>query len=436
MKFSSQKGAISLIALILVIVLIATLVVLGLFFLTPREVGQTTTENANTFSSEVPTSDDSVVTSEFTYSFLKLESEKARGQNIIYSPLSIKYALKMLSDGANGNTKKEIDSLIENEGVTKYKNIDKILSLANAVYIKDDCSDRVLDSYIDNCKEKYDAEVKFDSFEDATNINKWVSEKTFDTIDDLLQDDQVQDPNLVMILVNALGVDMKWKSAFDEHVTVKGHFNNQDGEYVETAYMHKSKVDTDDVAYKLDDDVTVLAMDLEENEGIGLEFDAIMPNDAELDEFAAGLDKDKVESLLSDLTVASETDAGVNVTFPRLNFDYSIALKKELMDLGIKEAFDMDADFSNITGDKSIFVGDAIHKADILLSEKGVKAAAATAIMMENKSIAMDEDLPVDVVIDKPFMFVIRDKETGEVWFTGSVYEPVHWDDVEEEYDR
>ena len=96
----------------------------------------------------------------------------------------------------------------------------------------------------------------------------------------------------------------------------------------------------------------------------------------------------------------------------------------------------MNADFSNITGDTSLFVGDAIHKADIEFSEKGVKAAAASAAIMLENAIEIDEELPISVVIDKPFMFVIRDKATGEVWFTGTVYEPVLWEDVEEEYER
>ena len=438
--FLNQKGAITLMTFIIVFMVIVVLIIVGDYFLIANRTGEpersVSREDNNITDSEISSSRDEEKTSEYTYSFLKLENESTKKQNIIYSPLSIKYALKLLSDGANGNTKKEIDRLIGKEGITKYKNIDKILSLANAVYIKDTHEDDILDSYIDNAKKNYDAEVRYDSFEDAKNINEWVSEKTFNVINNFLKDSQVQDSNLVMILVNALGVDMKWKTEFSEYKTVPGQFDNKDGESIKTAYMHKSKVMTDDIAYKLDDDTTILTMDLEENEGIELEFDAIMPNNMELDEFISKLDNKKVESLLSNLTNASETEDGVNVTIPRFDFDYSIAFKEELKELGINDAFSMSADFSNITGNKSIFVGDAIHKADISFTEKGVKAAAATAVVMLEKSIAIDESYPIDVVIDKPFMFVIRDKDTGEVWFTGTVYEPTLWDDVEEEYDR
>ena len=437
--FSNQKGAISMMVIVGVLLTIVVLVILGAYIFI-RERGDVVDEpvaieDGNTTGQEEVKIEDGE-TQEFTYGFLNLENQRAPGKNVIYSPLSIKYLLNLLSDGANGNTKKEIDRLIKSENLTKYQNIDKVLSLANAVYIKDECKDKVLESYIDNAKEKYDAEIKYDSFKDASNINNWVSEKTFNIINDFLKDGQVQDPNLVMILVNALAVDMKWKTEFDMLSTHMGQFDNKAGEGIKTAYMHKSEDTSDEIAYKIDNDVTVLSMDLEENEGIGLEFDAIMPNETALEDFIVGMDKAKVEDYLSNLTKASETNKGVNITIPRFDFDYSIAFKDELKELGINDAFDMNADFSNITGDTSLFVGDAIHKADIEFSEKGVKAAAASAAIMLENAIEIDEELPISVVIDKPFMFVIRDKDTGEVWFTGAVYEPVLWEDVEEEYER
>ena len=437
--FSNQKGAISMMVIVGVLLTIVVLVILGAYIFI-RERGDVVDEpvaieDGNTTGQEEVKIEDGE-TQEFTYGFLNLENQRAPGKNVIYSPLSIKYLLNLLSDGANGNTKKEIDRLIKSENLTKYQNIDKVLSLANAVYIKNDCKDKVIESYIDNAKEKYDAEIKYDSFKDASNINNWVSEKTFNIINDFLKDGQVQDPNLVMILVNALAVDMKWKTEFDMLSTHMGQFDNKAGEGIETAYMHKSEDTSDEIAYKIDDDVTVLSMDLEENEGIGLEFDAIMPNETALEDFIIGMDKAKVEDYLSNLTKASETNKGVNITIPRFDFDYSIAFKDELKELGINDAFDMNADFSNITGDTSLFVGDAIHKADIEFSEKGVKAAAASAAIMLENAIEIDEELPISVVIDKPFMFVIRDKDTGEVWFTGAVYEPVLWEEVEAEYER
>ncbi len=442
--FSKQNGAVSLVAIIL-IVIIVLLIVLGIIIFKSREntVSENPTDSkTNTSSQEMVVSDvedvpdaDDNIKSNFTYSFLKLENENVKNENIIYSPLSIKYALKLLVEGASGNTKDEIEKIIENEGLTKYKNIDKKLSLANAVFIRDTYKDRVLDSYIDTVKEKYNSEIKYDSFENAKKVNEWVEDKTFNIIKDFLNDRQVQNSNLEMILINALAIDMKWKTKFDTDKTYSGIFD-EDGKNINAAFMHNSEVKSNGISYKLDKDVTVLAMDLEENDGVTLEFDAIMPNKVSLDEFITSNSEEDINSYLSNLKSASDTKDGVNITIPKFDFDYSIPLKNELIAMGMKEAFTHSADFSKITGDTSLFVGDALHKADIEFSEDGIKAAAVTAFMMLEKAMIMERTHPVEVIIDKPFMFVIRDKDTGEVWFTGSVYKPVLWDDVREEYGR
>lgn len=438
--FSKQNGAIPLIVLISLAIVIILLVVVGISINTAIRTPMDSENNisrqeaANPDIEDVTEADDSIK-SNFTYSFLKLENEGVKNGNIIYSPLSIKYALKLLLEGAEGNTKAEIEKIIENEGLTKYENIDKKLSLANAVFIRDTYKDRVLDSYVDTVKDKYNSEIKFDSFENAKNVNKWVEDKTFDIIKDFLKDNQVQNPNLEMILINALAIDMEWKSKFNTEDTYSGIFD-EDGENLNAAFMHNSEVKTKNISYKIDKDVTVLSMDLEENDGVTLEFDAIMPNKVSLDEFISSSSKESIDNYLSNLKESSDEKDGVNITIPKFDFDYSISLKKELIELGMKEAFSLDADFSKITGDKSLCVGDALHKADIEFSEDGVKAAAVTAFMMLDNAMIMEKTNPVEVIIDKPFMFVIRDKETDEVWFTGSVYKPVLWDDVKEEYGR
>ena len=238
-----------------------------------------------------------------------------------------------------------------------------------------------------------------------------------------------------MFLINALAIDMEWDSSFSTNDTYSGVFD-KDGNNLKVAYMNKSNIYEDSISYKIDDDVTVLAMDLKEYDGVQLEFDAIMPNEESLDSFISNIDSKKIDKYLSNLNNLSEVDedTDINIKIPKFDFDYSINLKNELMAMGIKEAFGYDADFSKITGDDSLFVSDAKHKADIEFSEEGIKAAAVTAMMM-NEKMALPNDV-VNIDIDKPFMFVIRDKKTGEVWFVGSVYNPVLWDDVKTEYGR
>ena len=365
-----------------------------------------------------------------------MESKSNNKTNIIYSPLSIKYALNLLKEGAEGSTKEEIENVLGDMSLTKYKNIEDVLSLANGVYIREEFKNKVLDSYNKTVEDKLNAEIMYDDFKSAKNINKWIENKTFGIINNFFDDgDIAEKPELKMILLNALAIDMDWASRFNTDDTSGGIFD-KDGSSLNVAYMKKENVYDESISYKIEDDVTVLAMDLEEYDGTTLEFDAIMPNEESLDSFISNIDSKKIDKYLSNLNNLSEVDedTDINIKIPKFDFDYSLNLKNELIAMGIKEAFGYDADFSNITGDDSLFVSDAKHKADIEFSEEGIKAAAVTAMMM-NEKMALPNDV-VNIDIDKPFMFVIRDKKTGEVWFVGSVYNPVLWDDVKTEYGR
>jgi hypothetical protein len=98
----------------------------------------------------------------------------------------------MLVEGADGNTKEEINSLIDGIKLTKYKNIDKVLSLANSIFIRDKYKDYIIESFINTVKDNYDAEIKIDAFADAKNANNWISDKTFGIIKNMLNDELVQ----------------------------------------------------------------------------------------------------------------------------------------------------------------------------------------------------------------------------------------------------
>lgn len=370
---------------------------------------------------------------EFSTSFLRLENNK---KNMIYSPLSIKYALKMLDEGAGGDTKKQIEDFIGNEDLTKYKDIEKILSLANAVYVREEFSSQIKENYINTLKEKYNAEVKYDSFANAKNINAWIEEKTFEKIKDMLADEQVSNPDNRLILVNALAIDMKWKDEFERKNTYGEPFYKMDGSKIEATTMNMNSK-SDNASYYKDNDITVLAMDLEKYDDSEFEFIAIMP-ESDLSNYVEEFTEDKLEKITDNLTLASIPKKGVNISIPKFEFDYTLSLKNDLIDMGITDAFDSkEADFSNMANIEGYYVGDAIHKANIEFSEEGVKASAATVIFMEmNAMLDMDTEKPIDITIDKPFLYVIRDKNTKEIWFLGTVYEPNLWEKDKADYSR
>lgn len=366
---------------------------------------------------------------DFTTSFLKMENDK---KNMIYSPLSIKYALKMLEEGAEGNTKAQINDVLGNLSLTKYDNIGNVLSLANAVYIRDTYSSYVKDSYKNNMSQKYNAEIKYDEFKNAKNVNTWIENKTLGIIKNMLKDNIVQNPNTEMLLINALAIDMEWESRFQDKDTYGADFHLANGETMKATTMHK-ETSIDSISYYKDNKLTVLSMNLQKYEDKQLEFIAIMPND-NLSEYVKTFDVAELNNITKKLTKASATRSGLEISIPKFSFDYDLKLKDDLTNLGITDAFDKDlANFSNMSN-RELYASDALHKANIDFTEKGVKAAAVTVIVLMDKAMVMEKDKPEEVKIDKPFVFVIRDKDTDEIWFVGTVYEPNSWEKDKAEY--
>ncbi len=359
------------------------------------------------------------------FEFLKLEQEKDK--NMIYSPLSIKTALLMLRDGATGNTKTQIDKLIgdyEGKSYSSSKNI----SFANSVFIRDSFKQYVLDSYGENLKAKFGAEVFIDPFESAKNANDWIEKKTLGLIKDMLKDDAVSNPATVMLLINALGIDMKWNYQYDPQYDTyyspdsyfskyniklntnsagivdwkdveKYHVPMMDRNFGVNTYGKDSKFfdwytegyhTQKDIEFFVSDDLTVLAKNLREYDGIKLQFVAIQPEETPLSDFVSAFDAKKYNDIISNLKHINKEDlpknkiVTVETRLPKFKFDYDLKLKDDLIKLGIKDAFSMDnAKFYNIIDESSdawLYVSDALHKANIDLSEEGIKAAAVTVL--------------------------------------------------------
>ncbi len=364
--------------------------------------------------------------SEFLIDFLKLENQK---QNMIYSPLSIKYALNMLNEGASGNTKKQIENVIGEMQLAKYTNKDNVLSLANAIYIRNEYQPYIKESYQNTLIKKYNAKMNYDTFESAQNINQWIESETMGIIKDMLQDNQVKMNRI--ILINALAIDMEWKTPFTFEKTHGEEFNLEDGSQM-IATMMQRECKQDDVSYYKDTNMTTVSMDLKQYDNTQLEFIAIMP-DQNLSDYIGNVTMNDINQLIKKLKPASQKSAGVEVKIPKFSFDYSLKLKQDLMNLGITDAFNSSlANFSNMA-DMDFHVSDALHKANIDFSEEGVKAAAVTVFTIKDNAMIREEE-PEELKFDKPFMYVIRDKKKGEIWFVGAMYEPNSWEKDQADY--
>ena len=106
---------------------------------------------------------------------------------------------------------------------------------------------------------------------------------------------------------------------------------------------------------------------------------------------------------------------------PKFEFESSFALKDTLSEMSMPVAFSPDADFSGMTGNRELSITEVVHKAFVSLDEAGTEAAAATAVIVGLTAIPVE---PVTINIDRPFIFLIRDIETGAILFVGRVLNP------------
>ena len=411
------KTAIKLILLLLTVIAIVSIIILNI---KNKEKIKTKDEVSN------------LVNSDFELEFLKMENNN---QNMIYSPLSIKYALNMLNEGASGNTKKQIERVIGNSNLAKYNDIKKVLSFANGVYIRDSYSGKVKKEYINILKNKYNAEIKYDSFNNANNINKWIENKTLGIIKNMLQDSMVQEKLTKILLINALAIDMEWEDTFECSDTHGENFKLNTGENMIATTLNK-ETKSDSFSYYKEKEITALSIDLKKYDNTQLEFIAIMPN-GDLSNYIESFTNEELNNITNKMKPASKEKNGIKISIPKFSFDYYLKLKDDLIKLGVTDAFDEDlANFSNMTNsiEEQLYVKDALHKANVDFSEKGIKAAAVTVLVMFETTAISDINKPKEIKIDKPFIYFIKDKNTDEIWFTGTVYEPNSWEEDKSDY--
>ena len=467
------------------------------------------------------------IVSNFDLSFLKLENQK---ENKVYSPLSIKYALKMLEDGTTGDSKSQISKVVGNTSLTKY-NSNNNMSLANALFIRDSFENGIKQNYINTLKTKYNAEVMFDPFSTPQNVNSWVSNKTLKLVDNMVEN---INQDTVFLLINALGIDMEWENKFLKpdgvyyeyrHENFKWHsseqvvsydfdekkqkvsgmeviasINNYDiveeigeenirktvgdeyrkwakeyytdlsdkeieeklteyldggfhGTYYSKGYIaeidsnYKQVGFSTDFSLYIDDNVKEFAKDLKEYDGTTLQYIGIMPITEDLDSYIKDSDETEINSIINNLKDLKPENFKEGVVtkiignIPKFNFEYELNLKEDIKQLGITDVFEEGkANLTEICDNKEVYITDAVHKANIEFTQDGIKAAAVTKFAGSGAGVLFDYlyDVPVeeiDLTFDKPFMFLIRDKKTGEIWFMGTVYEPLLWDE-EPEKDR
>ena len=342
----------------------------------------------------------------FDYKFIK---QIEGNDNTLVSPLSMAYLLSMIQSGAKGSTLNELNIALDNYDLQPMENIDSKISMANSMWINNRYKNDINNTFATALKINYHSEVLYDEFINADNINKWVSEKTYNMINELFPSDSVNSVDTIMALVNAIGINFKWDEEFDCNKTLMGNFLDKN------VYMMSSNE-----KYIESDYYTGFIKDYEKlSDNSQYEFIGLLPKKDI---------QDVINNLSNDVIKKSITESEANIQIPRFKYEYNVNnLKGILESLGIKDMFNKEkANFGGIAED--IYVSSIVQKTYIDFMESGTKAAASSGGAFDIKSAAEEKE----VIFNKPFVYLIRKKGSNNIYFIGTVNSPIGYDETKD----
>ena len=374
--------------------------------------------------------DDSVINpseqKDFVFAFYSEIAEKDKKSNIFFSPLSISTAFSMAYEGAKENTASEMQQVFgfESDDAKRQKAISELLSrfnhkddwynlqVANALWIKDGYE--IKQNYIDTAKTHYSStadNVDFVTDDGINKINSWVKEKTNDKIESILAPGSTDDSTR-MVITNAVYFKGKWSSEFNPRDTSEKLFWTDKDNSV-TVPMMKQHVDI----YNYAKTANLQALELNYLGG-DISMVVLLPKDKDgIRSLEQSMNKEKLDAIKDGMTRQP-----VTVEIPKFEFETEYNLKSPLQSLGVHDAFDKNsANFQGIT-DEQVYLAKAAHKAFVNVNEKGTEAAAITALVA--RATSGPPEPVAEFVADHPFMFVIQEKETGEILFIGRLVNP------------
>jgi serpin B len=365
------------------------------------------------------------------YHFLKDE----KTGNLFYSPHSISLALAMTHAGARGETEQQMADTLHytlpqdrlhpafnwldlklagrGEGAEGKDDEGFRLNIANSTWGQKDHP--FLPEYLDTLALNYGAGMRLVDFvgdpeASRVAINDWVSDQTEDRIKDIVPRGAI-DSMTRLVLANAIYFNAAWAAPFEESQTQDGTFHLLDGSQVTVPMMRQ----TTSLGYAEGEGYQAVELPYD---GWELSMVILLPSEGTFEPFEDSLDAGRVEAITSDLAYER-----IILTMPKFEVESGFSLIDALSEMGMPVAFSMDADFSGIDGMRDLYIGEVIHKAFVSVDEAGTEAAAATVVIMPAMTAA-DPEEPIEVTIDRPFIFFIRDIETGAILFVGRVVDP------------
>ena len=368
-----------------------------------------------------------------TFAFDLYRKIKNLKTNLFFSPYSISGALAMAFAGSRGDTEKEMahalkynlsqDNLHEafsrldlrlKERYQRAKAKDTEAFTLNGVNnIWGQKGYDFLAQFLDVLAEDYGGGLRLLDFatgpeQSRTEINQWISDQTGGKIRDLVPRGVI-DQLTKLVLTNAIYFKASWEFPFNRDLTGEGIFHLSGGIDISVPMMQQSKP----LGYAEGYDYQVVELPYE-----GGQFSMViwLPGIEQFDIFAEKLDAGLIKASLEGLSTQQ-----VKLTLPKFGYNFGFSLKESLAELGMVRAFTGEADFSGMNGKHDLLIKDVLHKAFISVDEAGTEAAAATAVIMQPKSMPL---LATEMKVERPFIFLIREIPTDSILFLGQVLDP------------
>jgi serpin B len=345
--------------------------------------------------------------------------------NILFSPYSISTALSMTYEGARGETAEEMEAVfgfledpsLRLPSVARIYNTlneedrEYALHTVNALWIQQGYP--VVEDYIDAIVDYYGGDVNALDFiaepdESRVTINEWVEERTNDRIKDLFPSGSI-DGNVRLVLTNAIYFKGDWLYEFDEDATSEEEFHVSP---TSTVMVDMMNLRDETFNYAEIDELQILELPYT---GEDVSMLILLPKEGHMGDIESQLSAERLGEW-----VELMEGAAVNVYLPRFTFETKYFMMEDLAEMGMPTAFTDAADFSGMNAEDQLFIDKVIHQAFIEVNEKGTEAAAATGV-----SIALSAAIQEEVFLaDHPFVFLIRDVDTGVIMFMGRVTDP------------
>jgi serpin B len=346
--------------------------------------------------------------------------------NLFFSPYSISSAFAMTYAGARENTQQQMAKVFHFDTLanlhSSFSELTRTLTanqsayqlqIANALWGQKGQLFSI--EFGELMQEYYGTGIKAVDFENATEqarakINQWTADKTKKRIPQILAPG-ILTKQTKLVLTNAIYFLGNWEFPFNEKNTQSAPFNVSAQQTVEVPTMYQEG----DFNYSENEEMQLIELPYKKGKATaGLSMLILLPK--QMDGLAS------VERRLGTYLPQKKTLKKVAVSLPKFKVDSAFQLQEPLKKLGMTDAFDREhADFSGINGKKDLAITAVVHKAFVEIDEKGTEASAATAVVISSRGLS---EKPIDFRVDHPFIFLIRDNQSGTILFLGRVINP------------